>query len=88
MVTPRGWTSVVALPDGRALVIGGLDGSVVVGAIEAFDPVSGTFQVVAKGFPNTSVFTAALAANGEVLIAGTREGTDGQPTADTWLITP
>lgn len=90
MATFRTSTSAaVALPDGRALVFGSTDATnAAVATIEAFDPVSEKFQVVEEGFPNISMFAAALTASGEVLFAGALDDSDGQPTADTWLITP
>jgi hypothetical protein len=76
----------VALPDGRALVIGG--GEVgkwgTVSTIEAFDPVSETFQVVAKGFPNLDRTSATLAGGGEVLVLGSEQGAVPQA----WIIKP
>jgi hypothetical protein len=57
-----------------------------VGTVEAFDPDSGTFQVVATGFPNLTDFSATLLGDGRILIAG---GTDGSnPTAATWFLEP
>lgn len=88
MVTPRTRSTAVALPDGRALVIGGQDAKgAAVGAIEAFDPGSDTFQVVATGFPDISGFTATLLEDGQVLIAGGLDSNLDYSSA-TWLIKP
>jgi large repetitive protein len=86
--TPRDGSTVVSLPDGRALVFGGLDAKGAgVGTIEAFDPDSDTFQVVAKGFADDfSDFSATLLGDGRVLIAGGY--VDQAPLAETWLIKP
>ena len=87
--TPRGNSTVVSLPDGRALVFGGYDAKgAAVGTIEAFDPDSDTFQVVAKGFPDDWwYFSATLLGSGRVLIAGGCHVGE-QPLAETWLIKP
>jgi hypothetical protein len=88
MVTPRTSSAAVALPDGRALVFGGVDAKgAVAGTIEAFDPYSDTFQVVAKGFPELTEFSVTLLKDGQVLIAGGHDG-QGHETAATWLLKP
>jgi hypothetical protein len=58
-----------------------------VGTVEAFDPDSGTFQVIATGFPKITDFSATLLNDGEILIAG-GQSDNGLMTAATWLLKP
>jgi hypothetical protein len=89
MTTPRTGSAVVKLPDGRVLFIGGVDANcAAVGTVEAFDPDSGTFQVVATSFPKITDFSATLLNDGEILIAGGRGSDDWNMTATTWLLKP
>jgi hypothetical protein len=70
------------------LFLGGLDSKcALVGTIEAFDPASGTFQVVGTGFPNISGFSMTLLTDGEILIAG-GQGDSPAVLATTWLLKP
>ena len=54
------------------------------GTVEAFDPDSGTFQVIATGLPKIIGFSATLLDDGEILIAGGR-GDSTAMTSASWL---
>ena len=87
--TPRTGAVAVKSQDGRVLFVGGVDSKCApVGTIEAFDPGSGTFQVIAAGFPAISDFTATLLDDGEILIAGGGTNAWSGETAATWLLKP
>jgi hypothetical protein len=89
LTTPRTGAVAVKSQDGRVLVFGGVDSKcAAVGTIEALDPGSGKFQVIAAGFPAISEFTATVLDDGQILIAG--GGTNGWSgeTAATWLFKP
>jgi hypothetical protein len=58
------------------------------GTVEAFDPDSGTFQVVATGFPEDQDFSATLLDDGEILIAGGGNGDWNGMTAASWFLKP
>jgi hypothetical protein len=58
------------------------------GTVEAFDPGSGTFQVIATGFPKISDFSATLLGDGRILIAGGSNGTWNEMTAASWFLEP
>ena len=88
MSTPRRGSAAVKTQDGRVVFFGGVDsGCKDVGTIEAFDPDSGTFQVVAKGFPTLTDSSATLLNDGRILIAGGLVDYS-QMTAATWLLKP
>ncbi len=71
MSTPRTGSAAIKIKDGRVLLLGGVDSKGAdIGTVEAFDPDSGTFQVVATGFPDLRDFSATLLDDGEILIAG------------------
>jgi hypothetical protein len=57
------------------------------GTVEAFDPDSGTFQVIATGLPKTSGYSATLLDDGRILIAGGTGESTGLTTAS-WLLKP
>jgi hypothetical protein len=87
MSTPRTESTAIKIPDGRVLFFGGMDSNCgAVDTVEAFDPGSGTFHVIATGFPKIGDITATLLDDGEILITGadSRYG----PTTTTWLIKP
>ena len=88
MSTPRTGSAAIRIQDGRVLVFGGVDFKcAAVRTVEAFDPDSGTFQVIATGFPEISGFSTTLLDDGEVLIAGGRTS-DGKLMASSWLLEP
>jgi WD40 repeat protein len=90
MNTPRYLSAAIRTQDGRVLFLGGLDSKcAAVGTVEAFDPDSGTFQVIATGFPTTNGFSATLLDDGEILIAGgsVNNAWNGA-TAASWLLKP
>jgi hypothetical protein len=88
--TPRaGSQAAIRIPDGRVLVFGGVDAqNKAVTTVEAFDPDSETFQVVATGLPDIQDFSATLLDDGEILIAGGSNGEWNGMTAATWLLKP
>ena len=89
MITPRTGSTAIKIGDGRVLLFGGVDASCApVGTVEAFDPDSGTFQVIAAGFPKISDFSATLLDDGRILIAGGSNGTWNEMTAASWLLKP
>jgi hypothetical protein len=88
MRTPRSGSAAIRIQDGRVLFFGGVDATcAAVGTVEAFDPDSGTFQVIATGFPKITDFSATLLDDGEILIAG-GQSNDWVMTAATWLLKP
>ena len=91
MNVPRSGSAVIATKDGRVLFIGGLDAKcATTSTIEAFDPDSGTFQLVGTGFPDIRGFSMTLLDDGDILIAGAY-GDFGNPpgmTAATWILKP
>jgi N-acetylneuraminic acid mutarotase len=72
------------------LLLGGVDSNhAAIGTVEAFDPDSGTFQVIATGFPMSSGFSATLLDDGEILIAGgSVDNAWNGATAASWLLKP
>jgi hypothetical protein len=89
MITPRSGASAVRVGDGRVIFFGGVDGDCSpVGTVEAFDPDSGTFQVIATGFPKITLFSSTLLDDGAILIAGGTSGAWDSMTAATWLLKP
>jgi hypothetical protein len=90
MSTPRlGSPTTIRIPDGRVLVFGGIDAQhKTVTTVEAFDPDTDTFQVVATGFPDIQGFSATLLDDGEILIVGGSGADWNSVTAATWLLKP
>jgi N-acetylneuraminic acid mutarotase len=89
MSTPRTGSAAIGIQDGRVLVFGGLDSNcAAVRTVEAFDPDSGTFQVIATGFPDLTGFSATLLNDGRILIAGGSGNNDWNLTAASWLLKP
>jgi hypothetical protein len=88
MSTPRTGSAAIKIKDGRVLLFGGVDSKgAAIGTVEAFDPDSGTFQVVATGFPDLRDFSATLLDDGEILIAG-GQSSDWKITAANWFLKP
>jgi hypothetical protein len=88
MSTPRTGSAAIKIKDGRVLLFGGVDSKgAAIGTVEAFDPDSGTFQVVATGFPDLRDFSATLLDDGEILIAG-GQSSDWKITAASWFLKP
>ncbi len=87
--TPRSGSKMVRIEDGRVLLFGGTDATCN-GAttIEGFDPDSGTFQVVATGFPLITDFSLTLLEDGRVLIVGGANDTWNGMTTASWLLAP
>jgi hypothetical protein len=87
MGTPRTGSAAIKVQDGRVLFFGGLDSNCqAVGTVEAFDPDSGTFQVIATAFPKISGFSVTLLDDGEILVAA--GGIDWNMTTASWLLKP
>ncbi len=81
MSTPRTGSTAIRIPDGRVLVFGGVDSQrIAVATVEAFDPDSETFQMIAT-VPDIQDFSVTLLDDGEILIAG------GGSNA-TWFLKP
>jgi Kelch motif len=81
MSTPRTGSIAIRIPDGRVLVFGGVDSDrEAVTTVEAFDPDSETFQVIAT-VPDIQGFSATRLDDGEILIVG------GSGNA-AWLLKP
>jgi hypothetical protein len=81
MSTPRTGSTAIRIPDGRVLVFGGVDSQrEAVATVEAFDPDSETFGVIAT-VPDIQDFSVTLLDDGEILIAG------GGSNA-TWFLKP
>ena len=89
MSTPRSGSAAIKMQDGRVLFLGGVGSScAALGTVEAFDPDSGTFQVVATGFPKIADFSATLLDDGEILIAGGGSDNAWNMTAASWRLKP
>jgi hypothetical protein len=89
MSKPRTGSAAIELPDGRVLIFGGVDASCTPArTVEAFDPDSGTFQVIATGFPDISEGSATLLSDGQVLIAGGHGSIGWNLSTATWLLKP
>jgi hypothetical protein len=79
----------IRIPDGRVLLFGSLDaGCPAVDTVRAFDPDSGTFQVIATGFPDFGGSSETLLDDGEILIAGGYGGDWGTMSAASRLLKP
>jgi len=89
MRTPRTESAVIRVQDGRVLFFGGIDSKCLAsGTVEAFDPDSGTFQVIATGFPEITGFSATLLDDGEILITGGGGAAWNEMTAASWFLKP
>jgi hypothetical protein len=88
MSTPRTGSAAIKIKDGRVLLFGGVDSKgAAIETVEAFDPDSGTFRVIATGFPKIADFSATLLDDGEILIAG-GVGDRNVMTAASWFLKP
>jgi hypothetical protein len=88
MSTPRSGSAAIKVQDGRVVLFGGVGSNcAAIGTVEAFDPGSGTFQVIATGFPKISDFSATLLDDGEILIAG-GSSSESYTTAASWFLKP
>jgi hypothetical protein len=90
MNVPRYLSTAIRIQDGRVIFLGGLDSNCAgVGrTVEAFDPDSGTFQVISTAFPEITGFSATPLDDGEILIAGGGGAAWNEMTAATWLLKP
>ncbi|MFN7958118.1 MAG: kelch repeat-containing protein [Holophagaceae bacterium] len=62
--------AVAGLANGKVLVTGGYNGSIILGSAEVFDPGTGTFSPVGSMGTTRRFHTATRLANGKVLIVG------------------
>ena len=88
MSTPRTGSAAIKIQDGRVLFFGGVDSKcATLGTVEAFDPDSGTFQVIATGIPDIGGSSVTLLDDGEILVAGGSGDSNGM-TASSWFLKP
>ncbi|OJH41209.1 kelch repeat-containing protein [Cystobacter ferrugineus] len=94
--TARKQHTATLLPDGRVLVVGGVDGSGnPLASAEAFDPATGSFSPVSATRVGHGVHTATALADGRVLVVGglvpgipsAASAELYDPTTDTWTAT-
>lgn len=89
-VDPRGaGHAIVALPDGRVLVVGGWEGFGPSDSAELWDPASGTFSAAGTLQQPRNHATATLLHDGRVIVVGGYAGpyeyaVNAVPTADLW----
>jgi hypothetical protein len=88
LAEPRLEHSATLLPDGRVLIIGGLDPvteDAAVGEAEIWDPGTGSFGPAGTMAGPTAMHTSTLLPDGRVLVVGAFEADDElQPTAEVW----
>jgi len=94
LVTGRVNHTATLLPNGKVLVAGGFNGSIVLASAELYDPATGTWT--ATGSLNTARrgHTATLLTDGKVLVAGGNNGVSSltsaelyDPATGTWTAT-
>ena len=78
--TVRECPTATTLDDGRVLVAGGWDGSVL-DSLELYDPEAGTFEPAGRLIHAFANHTATLLPDGRVLIAGMMDGGDSSDVA-------
>ena len=89
-VDPRGsGHAIVALPDGRVLVVGGWEGFGPIDSAELWDPASGTFTAAGTLQLPRNHATATLLQDGRVIVVGGYAGpyeyaSNAVPSADLW----
>lgn len=85
VVEPRTATAVIALPDGRAIMIGGrvADGVTRTPGVEVFDPVTGAWSAMQPMIDPIESHQAILLEDDLLLICG--GGLEDGPTADAWV---
>jgi N-acetylneuraminic acid mutarotase len=93
LASPREFTTASRLPDGRILIAGGLHtasqpGTGVVGAVEIYDPVSGTFDSAGDMPAPLDEPVAVVLADHRVLVAGGFNEAEDLPTATAEVFTP
>ncbi len=86
MMEARSGATAGLLQDGRAVITGGQNGSVVSSTIEIFDPVAGSFSFAGALSSPRAQHATALLADGRVLIIGGSNGT--APVASTDIFDP
>ncbi len=85
---PRSGHTATRLPDGRVLVVGGIDADgQPTAVVEAYDPVTQTMQVIDHLHLARSNHAAVLLNDGRVLVTG-GVGADGKAHADSELFDP
>lgn len=95
MKVARSGHTATLLPDGRVLVVGGMDGNTILDSAELYDPGTGTWKLT--GYLNIARkgHTATLLPNGRVLVVGGDENectNNGSaelydPTTESWTLT-
>ncbi len=78
MATARAGGGAVLLPDGKVLVVGGINEVDELASAELFDPVTGEFSPTGSMNHPTAFCTATLLRDGTVLIAGGGLSTSGE----------
>ena len=89
--TQRSSPAAAPLPNGRVLVVGGLDGSnMTLSSAEVFNPATGSFSSAGIGPLITGRFSAAAAPlpGGKVLVAGGTNGAVTLPNANAEIFDP
>jgi N-acetylneuraminic acid mutarotase len=83
MSTKRTEAAVVALSDGKVLLIGGRDGTTRHASVEIYDPATNTWSATGSLATARSLHSATLLENGRVLVVGgTSDGSSGLPTTE------
>jgi len=70
MVGRRDDATATLLPDGRVLIVGGINNDIAVGTAEIYDPTANAFTASQSSVTPRRFHTATLLPNGKVLIAG------------------
>ncbi len=78
MAKARYWHTATLLPDGRVLIVGGVEQTLQLPSAELYDPKSGKFSMTGSMATDRSEHTATLLSDGSVLVAG---GTNGASNA-------
>ena len=78
MAKARYWDTATLLPDGRVLIVGGVEQTLQLPSAELYDPATGKFSMTGSMATDRSEHTATLLRDGRVLIAG---GTNGSSNA-------
>ncbi len=105
LLTPGVWNSIdpmsvnrdghtsTLLPDGRVLIVGGVDGTTYYSSVEIFDPSTNAWTSATSMSVARAYHSATLLQNGKVLVVGGANSSAGpslksveiyNPTTDTW----
>jgi WD40 repeat protein len=90
----RGWHSATLLPNGKVLVVGGVDDGWDIGRLrrhhdtaELYDPTTETWKTIAGPIAIRGPNSALLLPNGNVLVAANGIAELFDPTTETWKLT-